>query len=304
MLLKAKQIIDMLKRNISRLISYKFISVYIIGSLASGDYVEGRSDCDIVVVTQEKLNIEEEYIYNGSMIVKKDAMPEENIKTTDLKITIYYRSYKSIINSIKNLLEYDITYKISGKELGCVEDAILISGQGILLAGKDIRGKIILPNSLQFGCYLQLLEKISEKDYNEDVVRLMLLSKNILLYAKHYYYMWTHNICYNSGIIKIMKSKFPEFKGIDIMKQANKITQMNWIQCRVYLIRNPDILEYIETAYADFIFQCNSVCANMKNIPSLDGMNGRKLEMYKSIYPIKEILLENQLLYNGLLGDE
>lgn len=287
-MINSVRLVCAIKDNIDKLIKKEYIAAYIIGSTASGDYVPGRSDCDIVVVNYTGASNEEVFIFNTEILPEKDT--EFKPEMGDVKITVCYRSYDSVLKPIKTILGYDSKQMVSGKEIGVVEDSILIAGQGIFVAGKDIRESICLPDTKQFACYLKLVENLASKYIPEsDVLELMQISKNIMLYAKHFYYMWTKKIIYSSQIIESIKT-IPEFDFSDMLNEGYKITRMSWMRCRVYLNRNPKALSEYRRAYDVFMQKCADVCRRRQFSCTLQGMRGREIDLYHKCYSGERIL--------------
>lgn len=286
----SEQLVYAIKTNIDKLIKEEYIAAYIIGSTASDDYVPGRSDCDIVVVNDSGTSNEEVFIFNTEILSAKDTdfKPEQG----DVKITVCYRSYNSVLKPIETILTYDSKQMVSGKELGVVEDSILIVGQGIFVAGKDIRENICLPDTKQFACYLKVVENLASEYIPEsDVVELMQISKNIMLYAKHFYYMWTKKIIYSSRIVESIKL-IPEFDFSDILKDGYEITRMSWMRCRIYLNRTPEVLSKYRHMHDVFMQKCVDVCWSRQIFCTLRGMRGRTIELYHKCYSGERILYE------------
>lgn len=289
-MINSEQLVCAIRNNIDKLIKGEYIAVYIIGSVASGDFVHGRSDCDVVVVNNIGDSNPDGYIFNTEVVSENDATfrPEHG----DVKISVCYRSYDSVVNPIGSILAHDSKQMLTGKELGAIEDSILIVGQGIFISGKDIRDCICLPDEKQFAYYLKLVENLADECITDnDVVALIQVSKNIMLYAKHFYYMWTKKIVYSSKIVEALKA-IPEFDCLDILDEALKISQMTWIRCRIYLNRNPEALSKYIRAYNVFMWKCNTISRNRQLGCALNGMNGKSIDLYNKCYSGERIVYE------------
>ena len=67
-MLDSEQLKQILRENVDAIVEKEYVSVYVIGSLAAGDYVPGRSDCDIVVLSDHEETYESVYVYRTEVV--------------------------------------------------------------------------------------------------------------------------------------------------------------------------------------------------------------------------------------------
>lgn len=299
-MLDAERLKCVIKENADIFFEKEHIAAYIIGSLAAGDYVPGRSDCDIVVLNNYDETYENVYIYRTEVVRENEI--DYKLEMGDVKITVCYRPYESVINPMDTLLGYDPHRMLSGKEIGAVEDALMIMSNGILIAGKDVRRNICLPNAHQFSCYLKVIENIaSEEAPQNDVVDLMQTSKNIMIYAKHFYYLWTGTVEYSSRILNEIKT-LTELDIEKILNAAYKITQMTWLKCRILLNRNPEIMSEYRNNYYAFFQKCADVSQKRHLICTLKGMRNKSIQLNQKCYLAERIKSTYHMLELGMEG--
>lgn len=299
-MLDSEQLKQILRENVDAIVEKEYVSVYVIGSLAAGDYVPGRSDCDIVVLSDHEETYESVYVYRTEVVREDDI--EYRQELGDVKITVCYRPYESVINPMDTLLGYDTCRLLSGKEIGAVEDAFLIMANGILIAGKDIRRDICLPNARQFACYLKMIEEIAAEEFPQnDVFDLMQTSKNIMIYAKHFYYLWTGKLEYSSQILNRINS-ITELAMGNTLNEAYRITQMTWLKCRIFINRNPEFLSELRNDYYAFFQKCAGVSKTRHLFFTLKGMRNKSIELNQKCYlaeKVKHIYQMQELEMDG-----
>lgn len=225
----SEQLISFIKQWVLANVKYEYqMSIYLIGSLAYGGYVHGKSDCDVLVVRPNgcsKYIVSKLFISNLcptplNILSKIISLPRNLL----VEVTCTIRPIQLLADPFK-ALRCDLNKRKCWKDLTVVEDLMMLLDHGELIHGSEIRNKLTLPTKEDVRRYYIwrtriLREKIfsEEADGSTNVERLV---KSIIKHARECYFLWVGDTCFSTDVLfHKFREKLPNFPGLDILREA------------------------------------------------------------------------------------
>jgi hypothetical protein len=167
----------------------EFMSTYLIGSAAIGEFVAGKSDVDLLV-----------FRGSGAPTSDMSASLFEEVETNERPaLSVCVRSCDALVSPTNPIFQASTT-EMSWKVFSATEDALMVFDHGILLDGVDIRGRSNPPTQFETRLYLWARDRAirsssDARSVNERPIRSQ--AKDILRYSTELMYVWTGMYAYS-----------------------------------------------------------------------------------------------------------
>ena len=210
------------------------ISIYLIGSVASGGYVPGRSDCDVLIVMCDGPSENIKSTLHLSFLTDSRSWSRKIWRKMTvrwdsggyLRASFCIRPIRHLTNPFGELIWETRVEEKSWKDLSAAEDLLMLLDHGKLLYGKEIKDELALPTPSEMRRYYnwraRMLEAmVSEKERKQRDNSLNNLAKSIIVRARECYFLWTGRMNYcTQNLLDDIPLTFPTFPDIHILKEA------------------------------------------------------------------------------------
>ena len=199
-------------------------AVYIIGSLAAGGFVLGKSDCDILAVGNLK--------FSHTLHNLCDSLGATSLKNIlgdrELWLSFTARHISDLVYPMRpvGLWENKKSLALEFKKHSILGDILLLMDHGELLAGRDIRPRLESPTNRDIRRYYiwRTAAVRNSHLYQEPPFGLEHCAKAIIKRTREYFLLWTGNCPYNMLLLeRDIRESGVRFPDPDLLSDAMSI---------------------------------------------------------------------------------